>query len=84
MPPYRSRHHRKTTFFSPWASITPFPISSSRRRHQFNSHILPPTLSPRLVSQRQACGLERVVEADAEDDDANEDYRDGGVALHGG
>lgn len=68
----------------PCLDVHIFPISSRRRRHQFNSRTLLPTHLPRLVSQCQARGFQRVVEPEGEYEDADEDDRDGGVALHRG
>lgn len=59
-------------------------ISNRRRRRQLDFHALLPTHFPCLVSEVQTCHFQRVVEAEATDEDAGEDDGDGGVAVHGG
>ena len=59
-------------------------FSSTGSRHQLNIRLFgPPSHVPCLGNDCHTCGFEQVVEAEGADDDADEDYCDGDVVVHG-
>lgn len=61
----------------------PFRVSYGRRRGHFDLRFFLPTHFHRLVYQCHACGFDDVVETEGAENDADDDYGDGGVAVHG-